>query len=297
MIPAGAFPGHAADYPCCHAVACRMVVSRRAEMSEPNFRHYLAMQAGQRQYIAARGRAVAARELAASGENGAAWDALQAHLPARAEPAPLRLVVPTGPRRSVRPSGERREAYRLHLVRIIGEARAMPIATMAAPDDGASAGATGGAGMVGRLCAFCGGGCCTMGGEQAYLGPQTMRRFMDGHPQLSNEEVLSAYLGRVAARTRIDSCINHTGAGCSLPREMRSDICNHFACEPLARLEAATHAAQPVQTVFIVRRNQDHWQRANPHLDNAVNACAVLRETGLRRVPLAALAGVPDKYV
>jgi hypothetical protein len=272
-----------------------MIVSRRREMSEPNFRHYLAMQVGQRQFIAAHGQATAARELAEARENGATWDALQARLADADGPEVLRLVLPTGPRRSVRPPDERHERYRLHLGRIIAEANAM------AP--GAEAGQSGagsessGAGMAGRLCAFCGGGCCTLGGEQAYLGADTMRRFMDAHPALSNEEVLSAYLGRVAARTRSGSCINHTATGCTLPRAMRSDICNRFACEPLARLEAAARAAQPVQTVFIVRRKQDHWQRANPHLDNAVNACAVLRETGLRRIPLAALSGPPNHDV
>lgn len=273
-----------------------MAVSRRMEMGEAGFRHFLAMQAGQRQYIAAHGQAMAAREIAESSANAAAWDALQARLAPAAGLEPLRLVLPTGPRRSAPPPRERRERYRLHLVRIIGEARAM--APGAAHDGDVDAGAaTGGSGMAGRLCGFCGGGCCTMGGEQAYLGAQTMRRFMDGHPQSSDEDVLSAYLGRVAARTRIGSCINQTGAGCSLSRDMRSDICNRFACEPLARLEAAARAAQPVQTVLIVRRKQDHWQRANLHLDNAVNACAVLRETGLRRVRLAALAGAPDSDV
>jgi hypothetical protein len=284
------------DYPSCQRAACRMILGRRAEMGEPNFRHYLAMQAGVRRYIAAHGAALTAREHAESGENGAAWDALQARLHADAEPAPLRLVLPTGPRRSARPLEERRERYRLHLVRIIEDARAMAPGFAPGDPDGDME-TSGGAGMAGRLCGFCGGGCCTMGGEHAYLSADTIRGYVDRRPGLSNEDVLSAYLGRVAARTRIGSCINQTGAGCSLPREMRSDICNRFACEPLARLEAAARGPLPVQTVLIVRRKQDHWQRANPHLDNAVNACAVLRETGLRRVPLVALSGSPDNDV
>jgi hypothetical protein len=290
MLPCHAGPGgHALEpYPVCHAVACRMVVSRRAEMGEANFRHYLAVQVQNRQYITARTAAQAARELAESRENGAAWDALRARLPAMPEPEPLPLLLPTGPRRSRRVPQARRARYRLHLLRIIGEARALPAGE--APAAAAAEGASGGSGMAGRLCAFCGGGCCTMGGEQAYLSAETMRRFMDGHPGWSDEEVLQAYLGRVATTTRAGSCINQTAAGCSLPREMRSDICNRFSCEPLARLEAARRGPQPVQTVLIVRRQQDHWRRAESARDNAVNACAVMRETGLRRFPPAVLA-------
>ena len=266
-----------------------MVVSRRPAMGEAAFRHYLRMQARHRQYITAHGQALAARAIAESAENAAAWDALQARMPAGAGPAPLRLVLPTGPRRSVRQPEERRERYHRHLAGIIDEARAMD-ATTTADSAACAEAAVGGSGMAGSLCAFCGGGCCTMGGEQAYLSAKTMRRFMDGHPALSNAEVLSAYLGRVAPATRTGSCINQTGAGCSLPRDMRSDICNRFSCEPLAHLEAAACGPAPVRTVLIVRRKQDHWQRANPSLDNAMNACAVLDGTGLRRIPLAALA-------
>jgi hypothetical protein len=277
-------PAQADAYPACHAIACRMVVSRRNVMSEANFRHYLGMQVRQRQYILARTAALAAREQAEARENGANWKALRARLPAALGTEPLELQLPTGPRRSRRLPNERRARYRIHLLRVIAEARALP-----AGRDGvaaASDAATGGPGMAGTLCAFCGGGCCTMGAEHAYLSAATMRRVMDGQPELSDDEVLSAYLSRVAPLTRAGSCINHTAAGCSLPRAMRSDICNRYACEPLASLEAAGRGPQPVQTVLIVRRRQDHWKRANPDLDNAVNACAILSGTGLRRVPL-----------
>lgn len=288
-VPATRSAGaHAEEHPTCHAVACRMVVSRRAEMGDANFRHYLAMEVRKREYLAARATALAAREQAEAGENGRAWDALQALLPPGA--APLRLVLPTGPRRSRRLSAARRERYRQHLLRIIEEARGMQAG--AAPM--AAVAESGGAGMAGQLCGFCGGGCCTMGGEQAYLSPATMRRYMDAHPGCPDEEVLAAYLGHVAPRTRIGSCINQTGAGCSLPRELRSDICNRFSCEPLARLDAAERAAQPVQAVLIVRRKQDHWRCANPHVDNGLNACAVMDASGLRRMSPVALSARHD---
>jgi hypothetical protein len=259
-----------------------MVASRRKEMSEPDFRHYLAMQAKQRQYVATLNVAMSARALVESSENGAAWDALRARLGGASGQAPLHLVLPTGPRRSRPVSLERHERYRSYLQRIIEEARSLAPAPV---QDLPAADATGGSGMAAHLCGFCGGGCCTKGGEEAYLRADTMRHFVDRHPGISDEEVLAAYLGRIPPATRAKSCINHTATGCSLPRDMRSGICNRFSCEPLAHLEAARRGPQPVHTVLIVRRKQDHWYRARPGLDNAINACGVLRETGLRRFP------------
>jgi hypothetical protein len=289
-LPSAENAAAAADaYPSCHAAACRMIVSRRGQMSEPNFRHYLAMQVEHRRYILARTAALAAREMAEAGENEARWDALRARLPAAADTEPLRLLLPTGPRRSRPVPRERRLRYRMHLLRIIEEARAL--APDAAGTEAIEEPAAGGSGMAARLCAFCGGGCCTKGGERAYLDAVTLRRFMDAQPGIADEAVLQAYLDRVAPVTRNGSCINHTATGCSLPRAMRSDVCNRFACAPLARLEAAQGGAALSQTVLIVRRTQDHWQRTNPELDNAINAGAILDATGLRRVAFAVLPG------
>ena len=276
-------------FPACGAVACRMVVQRRTGMSEAGFRHYLALEARQRRYMAELGAAVAARAALEARENAGAWEAMRARLTQPSAEEPLLLVLPTGPRRSRPVPAARRERYRLHLARIVEEARAA--SATAPPEDvdaiTSAAAAADGSGMAGRLCAFCGGGCCTKGGEHAYLGAATVRRFMDRQPGMSNEEVLAAYLERLPAAGRTGSCINHTASGCSLPRAMRSDICNRFACEPLARVEAAAQGPAPLQAIFIVRRKQDHWRSANPALENAVNACAVLDERGLRRMPPA----------
>jgi hypothetical protein len=182
---------------------------------------------------------------------------------------------------------ERRERYRAHLEQIIAEANRMDSAALPAASGPVAPAIA--SSMTGRLCALCGGGCCTRGGEKAYLGPETMRRFMDAQRALSTDEVVAAYLDRVAEKTQTGSCINHTGQGCSLPKEMRSDICNRFSCESLARLQAAQRGQEQMHAVLIVRRKQDHWHRAEPGLDNAVNAHALLGETGVRRFSPGAL--------
>ncbi len=308
-------------YPTCHAVACRMVVSRRADMGEANFRHYLQMQARHRLQLAAATAASVARERAEAEENANGWAALRARVAGDLTPAPLELLLPSGPQRSRPLSATRRERYRAHLLGIIAEAsvidRAAPGDSAAGPD-AADVDADAGSTLAGRLCGWCGGGCCTYGGDQAYLSAATMRRFMDAQPQLSAAEVAAAYLDRLAGSTQAKSCINHTARGCSLPREMRSTICNRFSCVSLARLQAAQRGAraQPAQqmdqagqadqmdqveqahpveqavpmvhVILVVRRKQDHWRRAEPDRDNAVNAYAVLRETGVQRISLRA---------
>lgn len=266
-------------YPCCHAVACRMVVSRREEMGEAGFKHYLQMQARHKQHLAAAAEAARARKLAEVAQNAQVWSALCARLPAALAPEPLRLLLPSGPRQTRRLSLARRERYRAHLLQIVDEARGLEPAV----PNGAEPAATAASTLPGQLCALCGGGCCTRGGDKAYLGAAAMRRFMDARPELSPDQVVAAYLGRVAARTQAGSCINHTAQGCSLPTDMRSDTCNRFSCESLARLQAAQRGTEPVHAVLVVRRKQDHWHRNEPGVDNAVNAHAVLGETGTRR--------------
>jgi len=286
QAPLPPVPGLATDaYPSCHAVGCRMIVDRRAGMSDAGFRHYLQVQARQRQQQAGLAAAGAARALAEAGENTAAWSILGAGLPAATTDA-LQLLLPCGPRRARRLAQERRERYRAHLLGMAEAAAALPAGPPAAQDASNAAAASS---LPGQLCALCGGGCCTRGGEHAYLGAPTLRRYLDAHPDVSTDEVVAAYLERVPPRPQSGSCINHTRQGCSLPREMRSDTCNRYACESLARLQAAQGAEQAVQVVLVVRRRQDQWLRTNPHLDNAVNGGAVLRESGTRRMPLAAL--------
>jgi hypothetical protein len=266
-------------YPTCMAVACRMVVSRHGEMGEAGFRHYLQMQARHTQHRAMVARDAALRKAAELEENAAAFSTLRASLPAVMEPPPLQLLLPTGPVHACRMTKQRRERYRAHLREIIAEA--IHLAPMAAVATAGPASAP--SNLAGNLCAMCGGGCCSRGGEKAYLSGQTMRRVMEAQPGVSGDDILEAYMARVPVHARTGSCINHTAHGCSLPKEMRSDVCNRFSCESLARLQAAQRGPEAVQAVLIVRRMQDHWRRNEVGVDNQINALVVLRASGARR--------------
>ncbi len=275
----GAAAGVTEPYPTCFAVACRMVVSRRDEMDDTSFRFFLQRQAQQRRALAALAAAAEARRTQERVENARFWLLLETAV--RPPAGALQLVVPSGPARSRPLTAARRARYRAHLQAMANLAAALPQGSLIQHDDGAAGAASS---LPGRLCGLCGGGCCTRGANHAYLSPTTLRRFMDAQPQLSVAQVVAAYAERMPAAARWGSCINHTGTGCNLPRAMRSDICNNFACAALAQLQVAQQGPARVHVVLVVRRTQAQWQRDRADLDNAVNGAAVLREHGARRV-------------
>jgi len=88
-----------------------------------------------------------------------------------------------------------------------------------------------------NACAICRGSCCKNGGEHAYLKVDTLLRYMHQHPELQQHQVLEEYLSFLTKKTYEDSCIYHAELGCSLPRHMRSEICDLFSCHGLADIE------------------------------------------------------------
>lgn len=83
------------------------------------------------------------------------------------------------------------------------------------------------------VCSECKGRCCLNGGDTAYLEVETIKRYITESPDLSLEDVLQSYSEVIAEKTHSSSCINHTESGCRLPKNMRSDMCNHFYCSTL----------------------------------------------------------------
>jgi hypothetical protein len=264
---------------------------RKGSMSPQAFAAHLRTQARQARARRACVQADAARLLERqrleATENATRWAALEARLqgPAQgAAPDPaadrsVRLALPSGPRRLVNLPERDRGRYRDHLNRIIAAAMSdatpapEPAGGVPAPEPAA------GTALLGRLCACCGGGCCTRGGHTAYLSAATIRRYMAGHPGMRPREVLAAYLDRLAFRTEAGSCVNHTAGGCGLPREMRSDICNRYLCAPLSDLRGRLEAAAPPEVAVVVVRRQDQWRKDRPGRPNEIVGEALVTAT------------------
>jgi hypothetical protein len=123
-----------------------------------------------------------------------------------------------------------------------------------------------------------------MGKTDAFLTEATIRRVLAANPGLDPEQLRDTYLGHLAPRTLAGSCINQTRLGCSLPRELRADICNTYRCDVLEELEDGLEADPPVRKAVVLRRRQNLWFRLAPPLPNDIVGAAVLTETVTTRV-------------
>lgn len=89
-----------------------------------------------------------------------------------------------------------------------------------------------------QLCAWCGGRCCRFGSEHdAYLKPAHLRRWQVDHPGSTLADAAAAYAARLPQRHVAGSCLYHGERGCTLDRDMRSEVCNRFACDGLRELQ------------------------------------------------------------
>lgn len=155
-------------------------------------------------------------------------------------PLNRRVLVPTPP--------ERVRRIREHLVRSLHAMRAMKH-----PERGASPlrpEPDGFAGEVARTaCTLCQGWCCKGGGEHAYLDERTMARVRRARPELEARAVIRLYIERMPPAGFEGSCVFHGAAGCTLTRELRSDVCNSYFCSGLGRFVTAAGDARSVTVI------------------------------------------------
>ena len=113
-----------------------------------------------------------------------------------------------------------------------------------------------------QVCGACGGHCCRLAREHhAFLDKNTMRRLLAARPDLAAGELPGLYLAHLPQRHVEDSCAFHGEAGCTLPREMRADLCNHYACEGLIKATAWLQQPSP-QHVLVMNPAQGSRRRA-----------------------------------
>ena len=99
------------------------------------------------------------------------------------------------------------------------------------------------------------------------------------HPECTPGDAVDAYMARVPDKHVEGSCIHHGERGCTLDRDMRSETCNTYACEPLRQVENLNMNAP----VPVVAAMQHHY-----HLDRA----ALLDEAGVTRIPARSRRGI-----
>jgi hypothetical protein len=107
--------------------------------------------------------------------------------------------------------------------------------------------------VVVAVCSACRGHCCTNGREHAFLRVRTVRDFAAAHPELTDEAIVQAYLAHLPAQALHPGCVYQGVHGCTLPREMRSAICNSYLC---TGLQTAVDGTSPETVgVFVAHRD------------------------------------------
>ncbi|MCA9128407.1 MAG: hypothetical protein KDB22_15075 [Planctomycetales bacterium] len=107
-----------------------------------------------------------------------------------------------------------------------------------------------------NACRLCRGHCCVAGGTTAFLSISTIRRVVRDRPELNPNEIVAQYLERVPARSCEGSCVFHGEFGCTLPREMRADMCNRYLCRDLLHARQLIELQGP-QQLFIAAATHD----------------------------------------
>jgi hypothetical protein len=99
-------------------------------------------------------------------------------------------------------------------------------------------------------CAACRGTCCLTGAEHAYITVFTVHRYLDRHPEATQEQIIADYLGRLPTESITNGCVYQEPNGCALPRDMRSRTCGEFYCSPLTELQLNRTEGQPLRAFF-----------------------------------------------
>ncbi|WP_231759733.1 hypothetical protein [Microbulbifer elongatus] len=206
-----------------------------------------------------------------------------------------RMVIPAGRRNAVPLSSARVETYREHLLAVAAEAenylsvadvsedRNLRSAAMCVQHEEAFSPDSRVQKISDHICGTCRGACCSSGGETAYLSPLSVRKASALYPDLDKDGIIELYLSRVAPVTIENACINQTPDGCSLPRELRSDICNAYFCDPLLEYHRESAEQSPKPAVLAIQREATFGGTLDPDASNAILDVVLVTEDGVER--------------
>ncbi len=137
--------------------------------------------------------------------------------------------------------------------------------------------------LNGSACSTCGGRCCQLGGDHAFLKVDKFSEIFRERPDATPEGIVAEYMARVPDESFDYSCVFHGRNGCTLTREQRSITCNNYLCSSLVELRnevdennsefllAATNLRDednPELAIFRMRMVDDHDERV---LESAPN--------------------------
>lgn len=265
----------AAPYVVCRQFDCQRLIQQLPRMNTPQFNALLAFH--RRQLVERREREQARQhhqqqiEANEAAENQALLEEFLAQHPDRPSPPHL-MPLPKGINTLMPVDPERRTRFMQHLEQALAEATACANVTELPQDqhyvahercvkqDALLASLPRLQSLSDQLCTLCQGGCCSEGADHAYLSAVSLRRQLDADPALTAATLAQLYRDHIPAAAMDKACLFQTEHGCNLPRELRSDVCNHFYCTPLQALQQQWQQ-EPPQQLLVIQRNNTWWNR------------------------------------
>ncbi len=288
------------DWPHCGAHECARFLSQRESMPEPLF---LAQLTGlksrirdRKVYQQDRERRILARVEGEADENRRQLDSFLAMRTDLDRRDVHPMVIPVGRSKVVPLSSARIEKYREHLLAVAAEAETYLSVAEVCEDQNLRPSVNRALHeerftqdsrvqkISDRLCAACRGACCSSGGETAYLSPLSLRKASDAYPALDTAEIVSLYLSRLPSESIEHACINQTASGCSLPKTLRSDICNAYFCDPLLEYHRESSSVEPKPAVFAIQREATFVGTLDPDTPNGIIDTVLVTEDGVERI-------------
>jgi len=282
-------------YLVCHSFDCKTVMNQKARMTPMLFKFHLEFKKKlieQRvEKEAAAKKYIKEVEVKESGENQKIIQLTLKKTPELDEKNVHLLTIPSGLSRLVTTSKKRIQNYTEHLNSIISQAidfsessevvfgqqyddvheNFLNVEKRLAENPKINT-------ISDKLCSMCKGGCCAAGRDSAYLTVDTIRRYMDVNPGLSEKDILDSYLSNISLETVEDACINQTKTGCALPTEMRSDTCNGYYCDSLKSYQKEHAGKTDLGRVLAIQRSNTNWNRFNPDESHKIVNVVLLPE-------------------
>ncbi|MEL6999536.1 MAG: hypothetical protein AAFP68_14830 [Pseudomonadota bacterium] len=111
--------------------------------------------------------------------------------------------------------------------------------------------------LMDAACILCKGQCCLNGGpNNAFLEVEDIQRFRIRNPGATREDIKAAYEALMPEETCVMSCVFHGIYGCTLPREMRSQLCNSFVCRGQNLLAQGAAAGDEAAVLLAAPQNK-----------------------------------------
>jgi hypothetical protein len=106
-----------------------------------------------------------------------------------------------------------------------------------------------------QICTWCSGRCCRFGKDNhAFITAAHLRRWQLAHPEGSLADAAQAYIDALPEQHVQESCYYHGAQGCTLPREMRSSICNRHVCNALDEVQVHCQGDAERELVLVMGR-------------------------------------------